>query len=68
MADIKRLQEIIVNKGLSKTFIAQKMGISRQALYNKLNGLAPFNQYDIKKLCDILDIKNSTEMKRIFFN
>lgn len=38
MTDIKMLSEVISESGMTKSFIAQKMGCSRPRLYAILNG------------------------------
>jgi predicted transcriptional regulator len=38
MTDIKMLSEVISESGMTKSFIAQKMGCSRPRLYTILNG------------------------------
>lgn len=48
------------------TAIAEKMGVSRQTLYLKMNGQREFKASEIEKLCDILRL-NETERSLIFF-
>jgi predicted transcriptional regulator len=38
MTDVKLLSEVIAESGMTKSFIAQKMGCSRPRLYAILNG------------------------------
>lgn len=48
------------------TVIAEKMGISRQSLYLKMDGQREFKASEIEKICDILRL-NETERSLIFF-
>ena len=67
MTDTKLLKEKITKSGLKLTYIAQCMGISRAGLYNKVNNRRAFNQYEIEKLCRILQIRSMEEKEAIFF-
>lgn len=51
---------------LSKRGFAEKLGISIQALYNKINNTAEFKASEILKACEILSLANS-EKEIIFF-
>ncbi len=48
------------------TAIANKMGISRQSLYLKLNGRREFKTSEMRKICEILRL-TTEERNRIFF-
>lgn len=48
------------------TTIAEKMGISRQSLYLKMNGKRDFTTSQMDKLCDILRL-TTDEKELIFF-
>lgn len=65
MTNTQLLRTLIKNKGVKLCYIAEKMGISKQSLYLKVNGKRAFNQYEIKSLCEVLDI-NSDDAKTIF--
>lgn len=67
MTNTKLLKQWIAHSGLKLTFIAQSMGLSRTGLYNKINNRRPFNQYEIDKLCQLLQIKSVREKEAIFF-
>lgn len=67
MTDTKRLKERIARSGLKLAFIAQRMGLSRMGLYNKINNRRPFNQYEIEALCQVLQIVSVHEKEAIFF-
>lgn len=38
MTDVKMLSEVVTESGMTKSFIARKMGCSRPRLYSILNG------------------------------
>lgn len=67
MTDTILLKERIARSGLKLTYIAQYVGLSRAGLYNKINNLRPFNQYEIDKLCRVLQIESVQEKEVIFF-
>ena len=62
----KYLSNKINEINIPKATIAEKMGISRQTLYNKLQGHREFKTSEIEKLCGILRL-TSEEKSRIFF-
>lgn len=47
--------------------IAEELGLSEQALYNKLNGATEFKNSEIKKLANFLHL-TMADVNRIFFN
>lgn len=66
MTDSILLKQLIDEKGLKYGFIANKMGLSRAAFYNKINNKTAFDQYEIAKMCDILCL-TSKQRNKIFF-
>lgn len=66
MTNTKLLEEIILQSGLKKGKIAERLGISRAGLANLINGRAEFKASQILVLSDML---NLTDEKRdaIFF-
>ena len=68
MTNVEMLDSKIKESGLTITFIAAKLGISRQTFYKKKNGDWPFNQYEIEKLCNILNITSLKDKESIFFS
>jgi predicted transcriptional regulator len=64
--DLKNLNNKIDEINIPITTIAEKIGISRQSLYLKLNGLRDFKVSEINSLCDILRLTNE-EKSLIFF-
>lgn len=67
MTNTKLLQQLIAESGLKIGFIAEYLGISRQLLWLKINNKRPFNQIEIKKLCELLKIKGAKLKEAIFF-
>lgn len=60
------LSEKIEASRLSKSVIAEELGLTRQGLYNKLNGVREFKGNEIKKLIKLLGL-NEQEQTDIFF-
>lgn len=60
------LCEKISRSHLSKSFIAEYLGLTRQGLYNKLSGEREFKGSEIKKLSVLLKLSDS-EREAIFF-
>lgn len=60
------LSEKIEASRLSKSMIAEELGLTRQGLYNKLNGIREFKGNEIKKLIRLLRLSEQ-EQKAIFF-
>lgn len=67
MTNTDLLNDKIGKSGLKIGFIADFVGISRQLLWKKINNHAPFNQYEIEKMCDVLRITSLREKESIFF-
>ena len=67
MTNTNLLKLKIRDSGLKLFNILQKMGISRQTLWKKINNKVAFDQYEIEKLCVILNITDLYEKERIFF-
>lgn len=67
MTNTKLLKEVIEKSGLKIGFIAEFVGISRQGLWNKINNITAFNQYEIDKMCEVLKITSLKQKEAIFF-
>lgn len=67
MTNVELLKNKIDSSGLKLMFIAECIGISRQLLWKKINNTKPFDQYEINKLCRILNINSKEEKYAIFF-
>lgn len=68
MTNTELLRKKIDESGYKIYFIAEKLGLTPQGLYLKLNNTNQFKAGEIQKLCQILGITNSDEMKEIFFD
>ncbi|WP_304756970.1 helix-turn-helix domain-containing protein [Faecalibaculum rodentium] len=66
MTDSELLKRKIKERGITVKWLADKVGISRAALYPKLNNMIPFNQYEIERLCNALEL-TLREKELIFF-
>ena len=67
MIDTDKLEEMIDESGFKKSFIAEKMGISRFSFWKKCNNISEFKASEISKLCGILHITDLSEKEEIFF-
>jgi len=67
MTDTDMLNEKISESGYKKRFIAENIGISYQALLNKVNNVTEFTVSEMTALCALLNIQPD-ERERIFFN
>lgn len=67
MTNKEMLQAKIADSGYKLEYIASFVGISRQALYKKINNQSSFDQIEIQKLCDVLRISSLREKEAIFF-
>ena len=67
MTNSELLKEKIKESGYKIQFIADKIGLSRQALSNKTNNNTQFTVEEMKAISKILKV-DGEEMKRIFFD
>lgn len=67
MTNTVELELLIKKSGLKKGYIAKVLGLSRQALSNKINNKSLFTATEISLLCDLLKITSLKEKDRIFF-
>lgn len=61
------LRASIARVGVSNRKLAETLGISEQAFYNKIQGGSEFKGSEIKKLANILCL-SMTEVNSIFFD
>lgn len=66
MIELDRLKKRIKDSGMTVTSIAIKTGISRETLYNKLNGVVDFKASEILGLSMVLGL-SAKERNEIFF-
>lgn len=67
MTDIIILNEEIMKSGLKITFIAKKLGLSREGFYKKLNNETEFKASEIACVQKILGLSNQ-KRDEIFFS
>lgn len=65
MTNTEELREHIVSSGVSITFLAEKLGITRECFYKKLNNATEFKASEIMKCSQLLHLSND-ERDRIF--
>lgn len=66
MVNIEKLQEVIENSGMTMVAVSRKSGITRETLYNRMNGVGDFTAREILGLVQALKL-NKTERDQIFF-
>lgn len=66
MIDLVMLNEKMRDSGMTITAIAEKSNISRETLYNKMNGTRDFRASEIMNLSKTLRL-TTAERDRIFF-
>lgn len=68
MTDSKLLSEEISKTGMSITFIAKKIGITREGFYKKLNNETEFKASEIVALQSLLRLSNKKRDEIFFAN
>lgn len=66
MTDGNRLKRLIEQSGIKVTALCDRTGITRQTLYNKLNGKGNFTVPEITALTQELHL-TATQRNEIFF-
>ena len=66
MVDIEKLKKTIKDSGMTMVAVSQKSGITRETLYNRMNGIGDFTAREIIGLSKALNLKKS-ERENIFF-
>ncbi len=66
MPNIEKLNEVIKDSGMTVTAIANKSGINRITLYNRMNGKGEFTISEIIALTRVLHMDTDTR-NAIFF-
>lgn len=67
MVDTQLLDIAIRNSGKKKSYLAEKVGVSRQWFRAKLDNKVPFNNEETDVLCRELNITRLTDKEKIFF-
>ena len=66
MTDTAKLEYFLKKSKVTKKMYANKLGISLQGLYNKLNNSTEFKQAEIVATCELLNL-NREDRDEIFF-
>lgn len=66
MTDTAKLEYFLKKSKITKKMYANKLGISLQGLYNKLNNSTEFKQAEIVATCELLNL-NREDRDEIFF-
>lgn len=66
MVDISMLKDIINNSGMTMVAVAEKAGVKRETLYNRLNGIGEFTASEISGLRSALRLTRK-QSEQIFF-
>ena len=53
---VDKIKSIIVNQGIKQTFLANKIGLSKDSFSKSLSGKRTFKTDEVFKLADILNI------------
>ena len=61
--DSDAIERYIENSGIRMNFLAQQLGISRQAFKRKCKGDIPFRVPEVYVMCDLLRIPESEKGK-----
>lgn len=67
MVNLNLLEKRMKDSGMTTVAIAEKSGILRETLYNKLKGLSEFKASEISALSNVLNL-SSKERDEIFFD
>ena len=67
LVNTQYLEELIAKSGKKKTYLANKIGCSRQYFGMKVHNKAPFTTDEVAILCNELNITRLTEKENIFF-
>ncbi|WP_099467773.1 helix-turn-helix domain-containing protein [Konateibacter massiliensis] len=59
------VNKAIEESGIKKTFIADKLGISRQAFYKMINEKESFSLDDANKILSLLNQETETVIKKV---
>ena len=63
----KRVKDLLQDKGIKRSYLAKKLGISYNTLTNKLTGKSEFSILQIVKIKEILELDDEFSTN-LFFN
>lgn len=66
MTDKDKLKDIIKDAGMTVTAVADKIGITRESFYNKLNNETEFKASEIAKIQNLFHL-TAVDVDAIFF-
>jgi DNA-binding Xre family transcriptional regulator len=67
LVDTQHLENIIKEKGIKKSYLAEKLGISIQSLRLKINNISDFKNTETDTMCKELGITSLVLKEKIFF-
>ena len=67
MTDTQYLEEMIIKSGKKKSYLAERINLSRAGFLRKCKGIGEFTASEIKILCEELDITDLSVKEAIFF-
>ena len=67
MTRTEELRKLLGDSGLKLGYVAEKLGITRQALAMKIENQTEFKPSEILQLCEMLGISNLEDREKIFF-
>ena len=62
------IEKLIADKGLKKTYVAELLGISRNALWKKMTGRLKFTDKEISDLSVILNLDKEVFRNAVLIN
>lgn len=67
MTDANKFRAVVARNGMKMWQVSAGLGISPQALYNKLGNTYPFSQTELAKFRQLFPDVTDDEFKSIFF-
>lgn len=66
--NINKLLGLMAEKRISQRELAQKLGVSKNTINNKINGKGKFDTVEATKICEILEVTDPKIKIEIFLN
>lgn len=67
MTNTEMLEDLIRQKGIKKSFLAEKLGVTRQTFDSYLKNRSEFRVSQVNTLCEVLGIEDPAIKEAIFF-
>ncbi len=67
MTNTEMLEELIRQKGIKKSFLADKLGVTRQTFDSYLKNRSEFRVGQVNILCEVLGIEDPAIKEAVFF-